>query len=76
MNGRTTAPNGMIIRHDSQGDSHAFLQMNQNGNIATSAKIPRRRTMIISGVPRGPIEASNRLWIFIVVKFSFGPSVV
>ena len=66
MNGRISAPNGMIIRHESQGDNPAFLQMNQNGSTPTSAKTaPRSRMIMISGVPRGPIEASNRLWVFI-----------
>ena len=75
INGSTTAPNGTIIRHDSHGDNPAFLQMNQNGKTATSATIvPRRRMTIISGVPRGPIEASKRFWIFMMVNFAFGPN--
>lgn len=77
MNGRTTAPNGTIIRHDSHGDNPAFLQMNQNGNTATSAKIaPSTRMMMISGVPRGPMDASNRFWIFIVVNVAPEPIVI
>ena len=64
-NGRTSAPNGIIMISDSQGGNPAFLQMNQNGRTPTTATITATIKIITnSGIPIGPI-------IFVFVRFGF-----
>ena len=73
MKGRMRMPKGMRIKTDSQGDKPAFLQMNQKGRTPTATKAAdRMRTMMTSGVPRGPMEARSRWWIDMVVGVGWG----
>ena len=55
-NGRTSAPNGIIMINESQGDKPAFLQINQKGSTPTSAtKTATMKITTSSGIPIGPM---------------------
>ena len=68
-NGRIKAPIGINAIRDSQGDRPAFLQMNQKGRTMTAVRMVRStRITSNSEVPKGPIEASSRWWVDMVVS--------
>jgi hypothetical protein len=58
MSGKIRTPNGTSISNESQGDSPAFLQINQNGRTPRPAPITTmNKTMMSSGPPKGPKNA-------------------